>query len=91
MTAPGDAEIDRTILSLVTPRWSKVARIVADTLQALGRQSRSSRLWGPLGDEAPDPALDAVLARVEALAQAGTLDVAGDASRPRDSEVRTPG
>lgn len=83
-----DRDIDAVILSLVSERWQKVAMIAVKTLSQLGIESRSNRLFAPLGLSDPDHALDAVLRRIEALVHAKALEAVGNLSLPRHSEIR---
>jgi len=73
-----EADIDAVILSVVTPRLQKMAMVVGTALQ------RCKQRGLPIGDEA-------LAARIQALAESGRLEGAGDLRKWRHSEVRLKG
>lgn len=72
----GIREIDEAILHASAARFLKVARIVIDSLDAVGSSWRD------------EPTVHLHVRRVIALAKAGRLESQGDLHRPRWSEVR---
>lgn len=86
------ALIDAAIMSAVRPHWLKVAMIIGRAEQALERRAP------PVGSapidedqvEARDELLDAIAERIQALAETGKLEGAGNLSNWRHSEVRLP-
>ena len=70
-----EADIDFVILSVVKPRFQKMAAIVGDALQ------RCKQLRLPINGEA-------LAARIQALAESGRLEGAGDLRKWRFSEAR---
>lgn len=83
-----EGDLDLVILQECTGEFRKVARIAGTALNAIGAQCRSRRIFGEVGSDEPDSTLDAVLLRLAALAASGSLEVQGDISEPRYSEVR---
>jgi hypothetical protein len=73
----GVRDIDEALLHQTTPRWSKVARVVAD---ALDQGSR---------DLCDDARVSLYARRIIALVESGALQAQGDLRKPRWSEVRT--
>ena len=69
--------IDERLLSHISHRWYKVARVVAMTMQDLQEQF----------PEIPDVFYSF---RIRHLAEAGVIQAAGDLNRMRYSEVRRP-
>ena len=82
-TTMKDTELDAIILSHVGDQWLKVARIAGDTLRAPERESFVAK-------KGMDRALDVIVARVQALAEAGLIEAQGNLSYPRYSEIRRP-
>jgi hypothetical protein len=72
-----DSKIDEFILTLVTPRWQKVAMVIAKVL----------RMSDDKGIETTD---DAIAERIGALCVEGRLEFQGDISNWRHSELRKP-
>jgi Protein of unknown function len=70
-----EADVDAVILSVVKSRFQKMAAIVGDALQ------RCKQLGLPISGEA-------LAARIQALAESGRLEGAGDLRKWRHSEVR---
>ncbi len=70
-----EADIDQVIFSVLTPRWQKMAMILAKALDQCGQ-------W-PSPISAP-----AIAARIHVLAESGLLQGAGDLRKWRHSEVR---
>ena len=70
--------IDESLLSHVSERWQKVARIVALAMAAIGRDF----------PELPDVFY---ALRIKHLVESGAIEAAGDLNRMRYSEVRRPG
>ncbi|GJE18157.1 DUF6968 family protein [Methylobacterium marchantiae] len=83
-------DLDLVILRECTGTFLKVARIAGAVLNAIGVRCRSTRIFGEMGSDEPDPVLDAVLSRIGALVICGRLEAQGDLSEPRYSEVRRP-
>lgn len=81
-------DLDLVILQECTGEFRKVARIAGTVLNAIGARCRSTRIFGEMGSNEADPMLDAVLLRLTALVASGSLEVQGDLSEPRHSEVR---
>ena len=77
LTAADLQRIDECLLSHMSDRWQKVARIVALTMQKLDRQV---------------PGLPDVFYSgcINHLADCGAIEAAGDPNRMRFSEVRLP-
>ena len=73
-----ETDLDQLILSSLGPHWRKTARVVGDLLKRCEELA-----W----------AIDAEMlaARLQALAEAGTIEGAGDLRAWRHSEVRLPG
>ena len=84
----GEGDLDLVILHACTSTFLKVSRVAVEALTGIGVRCTSARLFGEMGTDEPDPALDAVLLRLEALAASGMLEVRGDLLEPRHSEVR---
>jgi hypothetical protein len=84
----GGGELDLVILHECTSRFLKVARVASEALTAIGIRCTSARLFGEMATDEPDPALDAVLFRLQALVASGSLEAQGDFPEPRQSEVR---
>ena len=82
--------LDHIVLAECGSRFLKVARVAGAALHAIGHRSRSARLHGEIGDDEPDPLLDILLKRLVTLVERGALDVRGDPTFPRDSEIRLP-
>ena len=82
-TTMKDTELDAIILSHVGNQWLKVARIAGDIL-------RAPELEILVAKKGLDRALDVIVARVQALAQAGIIEAQGNLSYPRYSEIRRP-
>ena len=77
LTAADLQRIDECLLSHMSHRWQKVARVVALTMRTLDR-------------EFPDlPAVFYSL-RIKSLVESGAVEAAGDLNRMRFSEVRIP-
>ncbi len=74
MNAP---RIEEAILSAVGDRWTKVARVIAKVVDAMGSDL-------PTGDEG----CQIVSERIEALVQSGRLEAQGNTKNWRFSEVR---
>jgi hypothetical protein len=74
----GLGAIDATLQRCTQRRWLKVARVIADAMQA-----------GNFGIST-DGAWDLHTRRVIALVEAGVLEAQGHPCRPRFSEVRLP-
>ncbi len=70
-----EADIDAVILSVTTPRWQKVARVVGRALE------RCTELALPISDQA-------LAARIQVLAKSGRLEDIGDLRKWGHSEVR---
>ena len=70
-----DREIDRVILSLVTSRWQKTAKIIAVSVDEIEPSH-------------PDSFANKVAKRIEYLVVAKQLESQGDLSRWRHSEIR---
>ena len=70
-----EADIDSIILSVMTPRWQKVAMVVVTAFK------RCEELALPLSCEA-------LAARIQVLAKAGRIEDIGDLRKWRHSEVR---
>lgn len=85
-----DDLLDRIVLAECEPRFLKVARVAQAALHAIGHRSRSARLHGEMGDDGSDALLETVLARLARLVEIGVLEVRGDPTLPRYSEVRPP-
>jgi hypothetical protein len=68
-----NSSLDRLILSSVTERWKKVAKIIAVVSDRAGDNTAN---------------LDAIAARICALVDEGKLEGKGDLSRWGHSEVR---
>jgi len=77
MASSSHARLDELILSVVTPRWQKVAMVIAKAL----------RISGNKGFKTSDSAL---AARISALCMEGRLESEGNLSKWRRSEVRLP-
>jgi len=75
------AEIDRLLLAHSDKHWRKVARVIAQTMQAL--EVRGVQISGGVAD--------AIDARIKALVDRGQLEAEGDIRKWRYSEVRLPG
>ena len=73
-----EADLDQLILSALKPNWLKTARVVGDLF------IRSEALAWPIDAEM-------LAARVQALAEAGRIESAGDLRAWRHSEVRLTG
>jgi Protein of unknown function len=73
-----DADIDEVILSVMTPRWQKVAKVVGRALE------RCTELALPISDQA-------LAARIQVLAKSGRLEDIGDLRKWGHSEVRLKG
>jgi len=73
-----EAELDQLILSALEPNWRKTARVVGDLVL------RCKVLAWPVDAEM-------LAARVQALAEAGRIESAGDLRAWRHSEVRLTG
>lgn len=73
-------ELDDAILSVCTPRFQKVARVIVTSLEASGI---------PVSAQGGDDAERAAL-RIQELIQAGRVEVLGNAKQWRHSEVRLP-
>jgi Protein of unknown function len=71
-----EPQIDRIILSVVTPRWLKMARVVGD---AVGQGKKL----------APGVSDEMFAARIQALVEADRLEGQGDLRKWRHSEVRS--
>jgi hypothetical protein len=74
MNAP---QVDEAILSAVGDRWTKVAKIIAEVVDAMGGGL-------PSGDEG----CEMVSEHIKALVQSGRLAAQGDTKNWRFSEVR---
>jgi hypothetical protein len=74
MNAP---QIEEAILSAVGDRWTKVARVIAKVVDAMGNDL-------PTGDEG----CQTVSEHLEALVQSGRLEAQGNTKNWRFSEVR---
>lgn len=72
-----DSHIDSLILTVATPRWKKVAMVIAKVLAECERESVAT-------------SEEAIAARVEALVGREKLDSQGNLSEWRYSEVRLP-
>ena len=70
-----EADVDKVIFSVLTPRWQKMAMILAKALDQCGQ-------W-PSPISAP-----AIAARIHVLAESDLLEGAGDLRKWRHSEVR---
>jgi Protein of unknown function len=70
-----EADIDAVILSVMSPRWQKMAMAVGSAL------GRCKELAIPIGSEV-------LAARIQALAKSGRLEDIGDLRNRRHSEVR---
>jgi Protein of unknown function len=70
-----EADIDAVILSVMIPRWQKVAMVVIRALK------RCEELALPISGEA-------LAARIQVLAKSGRLEDIGDLRKWRHSEVR---
>jgi hypothetical protein len=68
-------DLDALIFSLMTSNWRKTARIIGDT--AIACKNRSTPLEA-----------EVIGARLRALADAGRIEIQGDISMWRHSEVR---
>ena len=77
----GDEQLDRLILSLATQRWQKTAMIIAQAVHQLESEHAQHALDDPRGK---------VAERIEHLVDVRRLEVRGDLSRWRHSEVRLP-
>jgi hypothetical protein len=73
-----EADLDRLIFSALEPNWRKTARVVGDLV------IRCEALAWPIDAEM-------LAARVQALAEAGRIEGAGDLRAWRHSEVRLTG
>ena len=74
MNAP---QIEEAILSAVGDRWTKVARVIAKVVEAMGSDL-------PTGDEG----CEMVSEHIQALLQSGRLEAQGNTENWRFSEVR---
>lgn len=81
-------DLDRVILEECSSEYLKVARIAASALNAIGARCFSTKVFGEIGSDAPDPLLNIILSRLEALVATKQLELRGDLSEPRYSEVR---
>lgn len=70
-------QIEEAILSAVGDRWTKVARVIAKVVDAMGTDL-------PTGDEG----CQMVSEHIEALVQSGRLEAQGNTKNWRFSEVR---
>ena len=77
-TSVSAADLDQLIFSALDPNWRKTARVVSDLLK------RCKALAWPIDAEM-------LAARVQALAEAGRIESAGDLRAWRHSEVRLAG
>lgn len=84
----GGDDLDRVILEECSSEYLKVARIAASALDAIGARCFSAKIFGEIGSDAPDPSLDVILARLKALVENKEIELQGDLSEPRYSEVR---
>jgi hypothetical protein len=73
-----EAELDQLIFSALAPKWRKTARVIGDLV------IRCKALAWPIEAEM-------LAARVQALAEAGSIESAGDLRAWRHSEVRLTG
>jgi hypothetical protein len=73
-----EADLDQLIFSALEPNWRKTARVIGNLL------IRCNALAWPIDAEM-------LAARVQALAEAGSIESAGDLRAWRHSEVRLPG
>jgi hypothetical protein len=73
-----EADIDAIILSVMTPRWQKVAMVVIMALK------RCEKFAVPISGEA-------LAARIQVLAKSGRLEDIGDLRKWGHSEVRLKG
>ena len=73
----GLGAIDEAIAAVTPPRFSKVARVVFDAMEAGGHSGKES-------------AFELHVRRVIALVESGALEAQGNLRRPRFSEVRLP-
>jgi hypothetical protein len=73
----GIRSIDAAITKATPPRWSKVARVVSDALEAGGSST-------------DEPEFELHVRRVIVLVESGALEAKGNLRRPRFSEVRLP-
>ncbi|NOJ43967.1 DUF3658 domain-containing protein [Bradyrhizobium australiense] len=73
-----EAQVDQIILSVVAPRWHKMARMICDAVQQ--------------GQERGFGVTDEMFAaRIQALVEAGRLEHQADVRKWRHSEVRLKG
>jgi hypothetical protein len=84
-----DRHLDELLMSEVGTHDLKVARIIGRALDRLQEADPSKPVGWP-GREGPDEVFDALLERVNALVDAGSLKAAGNTWWPRYSEVRLP-
>jgi len=70
-----EADLDQLIFSVLEPNWRKTAKIISDLL------IRCEALAWPVD-------LEMLAARIQALAEAGSIESAGDLRAWRHSEVR---
>jgi hypothetical protein len=78
LTAADLKRIDECLLSNVSHRWSKVARVIGQTMLVLSREF----------PRMPDGFYST---RIKHLAQAGAIEAAGNLDRMCFSEIRIPG
>jgi len=70
-----EADVDKVVFSVLTPRWQKMAMILAKALDRCGQ-------W-------PSPiSAEAIAARIHALAESDLLEGEGDLRKWRHNEVR---
>jgi hypothetical protein len=74
-----ELRIDDAVLAVAEPRWKKVALMIAETADKLGKAF-----------PATDEACDLLASRIEALVQDGSLEARGNTKNWRASEVRRP-
>jgi hypothetical protein len=73
-----EADLDQLIFSALDPNWRKTARVIGNLLK------RCNALAWPID-------VEMLAARVQALAEAGSIESQGDLREWRHSEVRLPG
>jgi hypothetical protein len=78
LTSADLKRIDECLLSNVSHRWSKVARVIGQTMLALSREF----------PHMPDGFYST---RIKHLAESGAIEAAGNLDRMRYSEIRIPG
>ncbi|MGA3346639.1 MAG: DUF3658 domain-containing protein [Terracidiphilus sp.] len=74
-----DFQIDTAVLAVAKPSWKKVAMIIVEAADKLGKKSPDT-----------DEDYQRVANRIEALVRDGRLEARGNTKEWRSSEVRRP-